>query len=85
MRSTVRARTAAPGAHHSSSAARCLTRCACTAAENELPADAGALLLTAEGARAFSAGFDLAVMGSKGRSAEERAALLKLGVELCLR
>jgi enoyl-CoA hydratase/carnithine racemase len=64
----------------------CEFRCAALdAAEADLPADKGALLISSVGARAFSAGFDLSVMGNKDAAPADQARLLQMGVDLCLR
>eukprot|EP01047_Picozoa_sp_COSAG01_P020693 COSAG01_NODE_1183_length_11346_cov_263.800302_1_plen_188_part_00 len=57
-------------------------------AEADLPRGAGALVVSSVGARAFSAGFDLSVMGSKEQdeaAVTQRAKLLQMGIDLCLR
>ena len=55
------------------------------AAEADLPKDSGALLITTVGARAFSAGFDLDIMGNADADPAQRQELLDAGVELCFR
>ena len=58
------------------------------AAEADLAPHVGALLITSVGAKAFSAGFDLSVMGSKemdDASVTARSELLQQGIDLCLR
>jgi enoyl-CoA hydratase len=54
-------------------------------AEADLPEDAGTLLLTSVGARAFSAGFDLDVMGNPDTEPSVRQELLEAGIQLCER
>lgn len=54
-------------------------------AEADLPTGAGALLVTSVGARAFSAGFDLDVMGNKDADPSTRQELLDAGIALCER